>query len=397
MRPGDDYPLGPGLLGWRIPHRLVLRMVRVLKAPTHDDSINKKPSLRGPRRSRNEEPKSEELVHVVVEVLGEDVEHEGGAIVELMDKTTDATESEEVVAPIDLQDDVPVTSNGVGSTTVPTESPLILFRNVTAIASRGSTLTKSYRALAEFPFGDGDEGSTPDEDVKPKRAPASYALEPEDELAGDTDKASTILATMPARQPPALQPVVIKRNLPRQLMLAADDIATARKSLRRITFKAKIDLHLSGVVSEVEAAVARAGDLRCEAESIEKVRRNLKRAGMLGSTVGVPEVVSCPELGPLARPGILVTTALRGVEISDAYVMGHAAEPGEKERIRFVDNVFAAFGQMCLADGCFLSNPMPDNLLYMYSGQVRKIEAGFCEKMLVETRPVKSKPNDTPS
>lgn len=374
MRPGDDYPLGPGLLGWRIPHRLVLRVVRVLKAPTNHDSINKKPSLREHRKSRNKGSKSEELVHVVVEVMEEDVEHEDGAIVELMDRTTDAFESEEGVAPIDLQEDVSAVSNVVGSTTVPTERPLILFRNVTAIASRGSTLTKSYRALAEFPFGDGDEGSTPDEDEKSKRAPASYAPELEDELAGDTDKADTILATIPA----TLRPVVVKRNLPRQLLLAEDDIAAARRSLRRITFKTKIDFHLSGVVSEVEAAVARARDLRCEAESIEKVRRNLKRAGMLGSTVGVPEVVSCPELGPLARSGILVTTALRGVEISDTYVMGHAAEPREKERSRFVDNVFAAFGQMCLVDGCFLSNPMPDNLVYMYSGQVRKIKAGFC-------------------
>lgn len=377
MRPGDDYPLGPGLLGWRIPHRLVLRVVRVLKAPAHHDSINKERPLRGPRRSRNEEPKSEELVQVLVEVLEGDAEHEGGAIVELMDETTNAFESEEEGAPSDSQEDIPVASNGVGSTTVPAESPLIRFHNVTAIASRGSTLTKSYRALAELPYGDGDEGSTPDEDAKPKRVPASYAPEPEDELAGDTDKASTILATTPARQPPGLQPVVIKRNLPRQILLAEDDIAAARKSLRRMTFKAKIDLHLSGVVSEVEAAVARAGDLRCEAESIEKIRRNLKRAGMLGSTVGIPEVVSCPELGLLARPGILVTTALRGVEVSDAYMMGHAAEPGEKERSRFVDGVFAAFGQMCLTDGCFISNPMPDNLLYMYSGQVRKIEAVF--------------------
>eukprot|EP00752_Nemacystus_decipiens_P005185 g4705.t1 len=254
------------------------------------------------------------------------------------------------------------------------KGPLVRFHNVTTVASRGSTLTKSYRALAELPYGDG----TPDGDSsffsRPRSAPAWAAADPEDEDGGTP--LPLVPAPAPAPEPPlvlrpsALQPVVIKRTVRRQLRLAEDDVATARKVLRRLTFDAEIDLDLAGVLSEVAAAVARAGDLRSEAERIEKVRSNLARAGMLGSAVGVPEVVSCPELGPLARKGVLVTTALRGVDVSDTYVMQHAAPGGEKERSRFVDVVFKAFAQMCLADGCFPSNPMPENLLYMYSGQV---------------------------
>ncbi|CAN0388117.1 unnamed protein product, partial [Ectocarpus fasciculatus] len=197
---------------------------------------------------------------------------------------------------------------------------------------------------------------------------------------GERDEDEEVLARMESSTPSAvaaaarkaatLQPVVIKRNVRRQLMLAEDDLAAARKVLRRLTFRAEIDLDMSGVLAAVAAAVSRARDLRTEARSIEKVRSNLFKAGMLGSVVGVPEVLSCPELGALARKGILVTTALRGVDVSDSYVMQHAAPGGEKERSRFLDGVFKAFGQMCLADGCFPSNPLPENLLYMYSGQV---------------------------
>lgn len=254
--------------------------------------------------------------------------------------------------------------------------PLVRFHNVTAVASRGSTLAKSYRALAELPYGDGSPsggGGSSFFSSKARSAPAWAAADPEDEEVDSTPHAAAAAAAAPplVLQPsPAFQPVVIKRTIPRQLSLAEDDIASARKVLRRLTFNAEIDLDLAGVLSEVAAAVARAGDLRSEAERIEKVRSNLARAGMLGSAVGVPEVVSCPELGPLARKGILVTTALRGVDVSDTYVMQHAAPGGERERGRFVDVVFKAFAQMCLADGCFPSNPMPENLLYMYSGQV---------------------------
>lgn len=246
--------------------------------------------------------------------------------------------------------------------------PLVRFHNVTTVASRGSTLTKSYRALAELPYGDGSpDGGGSSFFSKLRSVPAWAAADP-----GDEDGDSPLPPPPPlALQPSALQPVVIKRTIPRQLRLAKDDVASARKVLRRLTFDSEIDLDLAGVLSEVATAVARAGDLRSEAERIEKVRSNLARAGMLGSAVGVPEVVSCPELGPLARKGALVTTALRGVDVSDTYVMQHAAPGGEKERGRFVDVVFKAFAQMCLADGCFPSNPMPENLLYMYSGQVR--------------------------
>lgn len=253
------------------------------------------------------------------------------------------------------------------------KAPLVRFHNVTTVASRGSTLTKSYRALAELPYGDGTpDGGSSFFSSRPRSIPAWAAADPEDEEVGTP--LPLPLPPLPppplVLQPSSLQPVVIKRTIPRQLRLAKDDIASARKVLRRLTFNAEIDLDFSGVLSEVAAAVARAGDLRSEAERIEKVRSNLARAGMLGSAVGVPEVVSCPELGPLARKGLLVTTALRGVDVSDTYVMQHAAPGGEKERGRFVDVVFKAFAQMCLADGCFPSNPMPENLLYMYSGQV---------------------------
>ena len=251
------------------------------------------------------------------------------------------------------------------------KGPLVRFHNVTTVASRGSTLTKSYRALAELPYGDGTPDAGPSFfSSRLRSVPAWAAADPEDEEMGSPPPPPPPPAPPLALQPSALQPVVIKRTIPRQHRLAEDDIASARKVLRRLTFNAEIDLDLSGVLSEVAAAVARAGDLRSEAERIERVRSNLARAGMLGSAVGVPEVVSCPELGPLARKGILVTTALRGVDVSDTYVMQHAAPGGEKERSRFVDVVFKAFAQMCLADGCFPSNPMPENLLYMYSGQV---------------------------
>lgn len=250
------------------------------------------------------------------------------------------------------------------------KGPLVRFHNVTTVASRGSTLTKSYRALAELPYGDGTpDGGSSFFSSNLRSVPAWAAADPEEE---EVDSLPLPPPPPPplVLQPSALQPVVIKRTIPRQHRLAEADIASARKVLRRLTFNAEIDLDLSGVLSEIAAAVARAGDLRSEAERIEKVRSNLARAGMLGSMVGVPEVVSCPELGSLARKGILVTTALRGVDVSDTYVMQHAAPVGEKERSRFVDVVFKAFAQMCLADGCFPSNPMPENLLYMYSGQV---------------------------
>ena len=251
------------------------------------------------------------------------------------------------------------------------KGPLVRFHNVTTVASRGSTLTKSYRALAELPYGDGTpNGGSSFFSSRPRSVPAWAAADPEDEEVGTPLPLPPLPPPPLVLQPSSLQPVVIKRTIPRQLRLAKDDIASARKVLRRLTFNAEIDLDFSGVLSEVAASVARAGDLRSEAERIEKVRSNLARAGMLGSAVGVPEVVSCPELGPLARKGLLVTTALRGVDVSDTYVMQHAAPGGEKERSRFVDVVFKAFAQMCLADGCFPSNPMPENLLYMYSGQV---------------------------
>lgn len=292
---------------------------------------------------------------------GEDGE-EDDVIVEILDEVPEAeTNVRGLEAP------------GAWHTGVPTDGPLIRLHNVTAVASPGSTLTKSYRALAELPFGDGrhhDDGK----DV-PAWAASGHI---------ENDSSSSVGNGYPPRIPMAsrLQPVIVKRTVPRQLLLAADDIASARRTLRRLTFHADLDLDLSGVVAEVTSAVSRAGDLRLEAHSIERVRSNLARAGMLGTAVGVPEVVSCPELGPLARCGLLVTTALRGVDVSDAYVMEHAAARGEKERTRFVDGVFAVFGQMCLADGYFPSNPMPDNLLYMYSGQV-----GECTGMSVTRIP----------
>lgn len=312
----------------------------------------------------------------MLEVLEGDAEQDDGVIVEVLEEVTSVDSADEEDAhKSGAQQELP--------SAVPAEGPLIRFHNVTAVASRGSTLTKSYRALAELPYGDGrssgDNGSS-----KWKSVSAWAASDPVDEMDIETTEGGVTrqwrLQRTPqsSRQPPVLQPVVVKRNLPRQLLLAADDVAAARKILRRMTFKAEVDLDLSGVVADVAAAVARARDLRSEAESIEKVRSNLARAGMLGSAVGVPEVVSCPELGPLARRGILVTTALRGVDVSDAYVMEHAVARGEKERNRFVDSVFAAFGQMCLADGCFPSNPMPENLLYMYGGQVRLTWEGGC-------------------
>lgn len=309
----------------------------------------------------------------VPEGMEQGIEQNEGAILELFEETVDEnTESTKDAQGESPQQETHGSWNAeveaaVGA--VPTEGPLVRFHNVTAIPSRGSTLTKSYRALAELPYGDGR--SSADDAARTKSAPAWAAPDPDIKSLPEASGVSVATPVSATRQPIVLEPVVIKRNLGRQLVLADDDVTAARKVLRRMAFQAEIDLDLSGVLSEVAAAVARAKDLRHEAESIDRVRQNLKRAGMLGSAVGVPEVLSCPELGPLARRGIVVTTALRGVDVSDVYLMEHAAARGGKERDRFVDGVFAIFGQMCLVDGFFPSNPMPENLLYMYSGQVR--------------------------
>lgn len=350
-------------------------MLSASSSGTPTEKKNKR--KRKPRQSRRaRELEAKEIAAEearLLEILDGDHEQEDGVVVEVLDETSapDGREEEGV-----HQQDGPSQQQQQGEEeapgVVPADGPLVRFHNVTAVASRGSTLTKSYHALAELPYGDGrsdaDDAAAATAAFNRKRLAAWAAPDPVDDLKVDAAAAE---ATLQTRAPPALLPVVVKRNVARQLLLAEDDIAAARKVLRRMTFKAEVDLDLSGVVAEVAAAVARAGDLRSEAESIESVRSNLAQAGMLGSAVGVPEVVSCAELGALARPGVLVTTALRGVDVSDTYVMEHAAPQGGKERARFVDGVFTAFGQMCLADGCFPSNPTPENLLYMYSGQVQ--------------------------
>lgn len=347
----------------------------MLTAPARSAKSSKKRTLRraGGRRGRDAKKIDAEAAVVVfepLEVLEGAHEQEDGAVVEVLEAVTvddgesaagNGSQQQQEEGEEEEQEE----ASGAGISAVPAEGPLIRFHNVTAIASRGSTLSKLYRAMAELPYGDGRGSPDGDNASKWRGLPAWVSRDPDDERDLNPGVAQSVRPP-----PPPLQPVVIKRNIRRQLLLAEDDIAAAREVMRRMIFNARIDLDMSGVMAEVADAVARAGDLRCEAESIEKVRSNLARAGLLGSTVGVPEVVSCPELGSLARRGILVTTALRGVDVSDAYVMEHAAASGDKERHRFVDRVFTTFGQMCLADGCFPSNPMPDNLLYMYSGQV---------------------------
>lgn len=366
MRPGDYGRLGPGLLGWRIPHRVVLGGLGVL--------------FRAFRRGGGGEKVAVgEGIRMLGVVEGEEGQ-EHGAVVEVLNATV-AVYEENASSPNGAQGEL--------LSTVRTEGPAVRFHNVTAVLSLGSTLTKSYRALAELPrvFDGSDNPANAFSDstsplpsvVAPDPASENEAKEMEGGVTTPPPPAFLPPVSPPIRQQsPLLEPVVIKTNLPRQLLLAEDDIAAARKVLRRMTYKSEIDLDMSGVVTAVAAAVERARDMRSEAASIEKVRLNLDRAGMLGSAVGVPEVVSCLGLGPLARRGILVTTALRGVDVSDAYVMEHAAARGNKERNRFVDGIFAAFGQMCLVDGCFPSNPMPENLLYMYGGQVSMVEK-YCK------------------
>ncbi|CAN0006548.1 unnamed protein product [Scytosiphon promiscuus] len=360
-RPWEDSPRGVGLLGWRIPHRVVLGTIGlVLKPFRSNGGSSPSPKLLEITEGKAEAKKDDDVAaprEYAAALVG------GGKGTARGDAGS-----------------TPPSPSGGGA--LPAKGPLVRFHNVTAIASPGSTLTKSYRALAELPYGDGKSG--PKDDLyllfpaKPSSTQgweeAAAAVEDfsreADSGAQQKDDPATPAAAARKKARRQLQPVVIKRNIRRQLRLAEEDVAEARKVLRRLTFESDIDLDTSGVLAEVSAAVARAGDLREEAESIERVRSNLARAGMLGSAVGVPEVLTCPELGPLARGGILVTTALRGVDVSDAYVMQHAAPKGESERDRFVEGVFAAFGQMCLADGCFPSNPMPDNLLYMSGEKV---------------------------
>ncbi|CAM9886623.1 unnamed protein product, partial [Hapterophycus canaliculatus] len=401
-RSWEDSPRGVGLLAWRMPHRVVLGTVGLLLKPFRSTGEppasltapkDEATSRRSRRMRRGQGKKKVEAAAAVVESGNKLLEiTEGKAEADKVDDdkvaaAAEAAAKEYATTLVGGGDgggggsargeagSVPPPSGGG---MLPAKGPLVRFHNVTAIASPGSTLTKSYRALAELPYGDGQSG--PKEDLyllfpaKPSSAQAAAAAAADRDYreaepgAQQKERSPSVANRKNARR--QLQPVVIKRNVRRQLRLAEEDVAEARKVLRRLTFESDIDLDTSGVLAEVAAAVARTGDLREEADSIEKVRSNLARAGLLGSAVGVPEVLSCPELGPLARAGILVTTALRGVDVSDAYVMRHAAPRGETERHRFVEGVFAAFGQMCLGDGCFPSNPMPDNLLYMYSGQV---------------------------
>lgn len=394
VRPGDGRRHGVGILGWRIPHKIVFGTVRMVGGLLSDPASRAKRSTRKRRGGRKGRDRTRSHNSRLVQLEGSDGGQEGEATVELLKEVEDKNEDEEEEPTESQSPRAPIL---LGHTlNFPVEGPLIRLHNVTAIASVGSTLTKSYRALAELPFGDADEFAAwsslcspstssssngvavATEISKEAKLPGWTAADPEDiEVDNETDKQHSAVVGPPSMPPPpppppaSLQPVIIKRNVPRQLKLSADDIAAAQKALRRMTYRSELDLDLSGVMAEVAAAVAKAGDLRVEASSIEMVRANLARAGMLGSAVVVPQVMSCPELGRLARRGLLVTTALRGVDVSDARVMDHAAARGEKERGRFVDGLFAVFGQMCLADGCFPSNPMPDNLLYMYSGQVR--------------------------
>lgn len=404
------------MLGWRIPHRVVLGTLGLLlkpfrstgepyadspKAPK-DKPTSPSSSRRSSRMRRGQGKKKKEVEEAATAVV-----ESGNKLLEIteqkveaepnQDKDKDKDKDKEAAAPQeyaaalvgggrggigargDAESTSPPISTGGGA--LPAKGPLVRFHNVTAIPSRGSTLTKSYRALAELPYGDGQSGPKDDLYLLFPAKPSSSQSWAADYREAGSDAQQQQNQQQQAEEPSArkkarrqLQPVVIKRNIRRQLRLAEEDVAEARKVLRKLTFESDIDLDTSGVLAEVAAAVARAGDLREEAGSIERVRSNLARAGMLGSAVGVPEVLTCPELGSLARGGVLVTTALRGVDVSDAYVMQHAAPRGESERDRFVEGVFAAFGQMCLGDGCFPSNPMPDNLLYMYSGQVRERE-----------------------
>lgn len=248
----------------------------------------------------------------------------------------------------------------------PPPGPLLLLHDVTPVPSLGSTLTKSYRAFAELPCGDGDGGGrNPAERTPPPGFPTAEA----DPAGGVGGGSGPSPAGTPPR-PRQLEAVVIKRAAPVQHSLAADDVAAARRSLRRMTFRAGLDLDLSGVLAEAATALARSRDMRIEAKNVGRLRENLGRAGMLGAAVGLPEVISCPELGPLARRELLVTKVPKGVFVSDAYVMEHAAPRGGKERVRFLEGLFAAFGHMCLVDGCFPSDPRPDNILYMCNGEV---------------------------
>ncbi|CAN0041482.1 unnamed protein product, partial [Ectocarpus sp. 4 AP-2014] len=407
-------PVGVGFLCWRIPHRVVLGTSRFVFRSPAARRENKRISGRAPRvrgggrvdyvdeddddDDDDDEDDDDDNDFAVEQLVGAEGHEQGdgggGVVVEEVGEeySTVLYGDAGALAAGSDREVVEDGTRGRGGRKealmpegIPAEGPLVRFHNVTTIASRGSTLTRSYRALAELPYGDGQVDPEGDSfslwyAKLQKGVPAGGGRGSAGD-GGDRDEDEEVLARMEstptpsavaaaARKAATLQPVVIKRNVRRQLMLAEDDLAAARKVLRRLTFRAEIDLDMSGMLAAVAAAVSRAADLRTEARSIEKVRSNLFKAGMLGSVVGVPEVLSCPELGALARKGILVTTALRGVDVSDSYVMQHAAPGGEKERGRFLDGVFRAFGQMCLADGCFPSNPLPENLLYMYSGQV---------------------------
>lgn len=348
MRPGEGQSSGPGFLGWKVPRRIVVKAIRsgsvVLSAP-----------IRAAKRGWGRNTRSRDDGLVSEPIAG--FESREAAKTE-EDGTRDTHYATAGIRPRE---------SGVSEqrlTSISSQAPLIRLHNVAVLPSAGSTLTVSYSALAEHSRGDGcDENAS--EDIPGRNIPANPVS---DAGSPAIDSCSSLLSSsLPSG---SLRSVIIKRNSPRQLLLAADDLRAARRALRHMTFYAGIDLDLSGVLADIAGAVARTGDLRLEAEDIDLVRANLESAGMLGFSVDVPEVLSCPELGLLARNNLLVTAVLKGVAVSDSYLMEHAAPRGGKERLRFVEGLFAAFGHMCLVNGCFMSNPLPGNLLYMHSGQV---------------------------
>ncbi|CAM9430289.1 unnamed protein product, partial [Choristocarpus tenellus] len=273
-------------------------------------------------------------------------------IVESAKEEDEASGIEVVIAPAQEEVDEPPALEVGKGLELPPYTPLLRFHNVTPVVVPGSGICRSYAALAEF-SGISD----------------SKVRERSGESVDDVLHRSSS-SDVSSEAGPGPWVVNVKCVDRKQRFLALDDVAVAGRIARRWRFCQGVVADFSGVEAELMRSIRAKGDLLIEAEGIRRLRNNLARSGMLGVDIDIPEVVSCPGLGPLAARGMLVTAPPRGVVVADHDIMEHTVAHTRKERVQFVKRIFVSFGHLVLRDGCFPPNPSPGNMLYMYDGQV---------------------------
>ncbi|CAN0386229.1 unnamed protein product, partial [Ectocarpus fasciculatus] len=177
-------PVGVGLLGWRIPHRVVLGTLRFVFRSPAARRENKRISGRAPRvrgggrvdyvdeeddDDEDDDDEDDDDDFEVEQLVGAEAHEQGhgggGVVVEEVGEEYSTVlygDAGALAAGSDREAVEDGRGRGAGRKEaalmpegIPAEGPLVRFHNVTTIASRGSTLTRSYRALAELPYGDG--------------------------------------------------------------------------------------------------------------------------------------------------------------------------------------------------------------------------------------------------